>query len=418
MRLAIVLLMLALVSSPALCQKRIALVIGVDTYDNLDQRAQLKKARADATAVAGAFASLGFDVIHKLDVARSAFNGHWQDFLNKLSPGDTAVFYFAGHGVELGGRNYLLPRDIPRVRPGRDELLKRESLSVQEFLADLREKGTRLNLVILDACRDNPFEQVAGRSVGSARGLAVTEPPEGTFIMFSAGTGESALDSLNDADHDSNSVYTRQLLPRLKAPGASLTEIAEEVRVGVRQITSTVQHRQTPAYYNQVVGRVCIAGGDCKGSGASATHVTPPTRYSEAAEAWDRVKDVTSIGILEAFIQRYQDTFYANIARERIKDLRAAAAAAVPIRPAVPAIQPPPPAPPPPQKSCVVRDPTGTPLNIRVTPQGRILSAVTNGTAVHITRTQNDYKGQAWAYITRTDGTQLGWVIRRFISCP
>jgi hypothetical protein len=219
LRIFAALLFCVLLAGAASAQKRVALVIGIDRYDNLDGRAQLKKARADARGVAETLKSLGFDVIHKDDVARSAFNSHWQDFLNKLSAGDTAAFYFAGHGIELGGRNYLIPRDVPSVRPGRDELLKRESLSLQEFLADLRERGTRLNLVILDACRDNPFEQVAGRSVGTARGLAVTEPPEGTFIMYSAGTGESALDSLNDADPNPNSVYTRMLLPLLKAKG-------------------------------------------------------------------------------------------------------------------------------------------------------------------------------------------------------
>jgi uncharacterized caspase-like protein len=190
---------------------------------------------------------LGFDVIHKNEVTRSAFNNHWQDFLNKLAPGDTAALFFAGHGVELGGRNYLLPRDVPNLRPGREELLRRESLSVQEFMADLR--------------------------------LAVTEPPEGTFIMFSAGSGESALDHLGAADSDPNSVYTRQLLPLLRAPGVSLTEVAEQVRVGVRQIAATVQHKQTPAYYNQVLGRVCLAGGDCgpREGNPAAVPVRDPT---------------------------------------------------------------------------------------------------------------------------------------------
>jgi hypothetical protein len=272
LRIFAALLLCTLLPGFASAQKRVALVIGIDRYDNLDSRVQLKKAKADAKGIAETLRSLGFDVIHKDDVARSAFNSHWQDFLNKLSAGDTAAFYFAGHGIELGGRNYLIPRDVPTVRPGRDELLKRESLSLQEFLADLREKGTRLNLVILDACRDNPFEQVAGRSVGSARGLAVTEPPEGTFIMYSAGTGESALDSLSDTDPDPNSVYTRLLLPLLKTKGISLTDVAEQVRVQVRQITSTVQHRQTPAYYNQVIGRVCLADGGCVAGAA----VPPP----------------------------------------------------------------------------------------------------------------------------------------------
>jgi uncharacterized caspase-like protein len=112
-------------------------------YDNFGPQAQLRKARSDAAAVARLMKDIGFDVIAKDDVSRSVFNGHWQDFLNKLTTGDTAAF-FPGHGVEFAGRNYLLPRDVPNLKPGRDELVRREALSLQEFLADLREKGTRL----------------------------------------------------------------------------------------------------------------------------------------------------------------------------------------------------------------------------------------------------------------------------------
>jgi len=263
-RFALVLGFCALLSPSALAEKRVALVIGIDKYDNLGPNAQLEKARSDATAVAGVLGNLGYDVIAADDVTRSAFNNRWQDFLNRLAPGDTAAFYFAGHGVEFGGRSYLLPRDVPNIKPGRDELLRREALSLQEFLADLRDRGTRLNVVVLDACRENPFEQLAGRSAGGRRGLATAEPPpEGTFIMYSAGAGESALDRLNNTDRDPNSVYTRHLLPLLRTPGLPLTEVAEQVRLYVRQTAATVQHRQTPAYYSQVLGRVCLAGGDC-----------------------------------------------------------------------------------------------------------------------------------------------------------
>lgn len=318
-----------LLAQPALGQKRAALVVGIDRYDNLEPRAQLKKARADARAVAETLRRLGFDVLLKEDATRPLFNATWQDFLNKLSAGDTAAFYFAGHGIELGGRNYLLPRDVPSVRPGRDELLKRESLSLQEFLADLREKGTRLNLVILDACRDNPFEQAAGRSVGAARGLAVTEPPEGTFIMFSAGTGESALDRLDDSDADPNSVYTRSLLPLLRSSGLTLTDVAEQVRIGVRELSGTVQHRQTPAYYNQVLGRVCLAGGEC---GASRPAATGAQSVSEAERAWAAIKETNSLVVLEAYVARFTDTFYGDLARQRIVELRQTATAAKPVQ--------------------------------------------------------------------------------------
>jgi formylglycine-generating enzyme required for sulfatase activity len=193
-------------------------------------------------------------------------------------------------------------------------------------MADLREKGTRLNLVILDlvildACRDNPLEQVAGRSVGSARGLAVTEPPEGTFIMFSAGSGESALDHLGAADADPNSVYTRQLLPLLRAQGVSMTEVAEQVRVGVRQVAATVQHKQTPAYYNQVLGLVCLAGGDCAGR-VTIPALSAPPHMSEAAQTWAFVKDTTNQSVLEAYLKQFGDTVYGAIARARLDELK------------------------------------------------------------------------------------------------
>jgi formylglycine-generating enzyme required for sulfatase activity len=213
------------------------------------------------------------------------------------------------------------------VKPGRDELLRREALSLQEFLADLKEKGTRLNLVILDACRENPFEQVAGRSVGRIRGLAITEPPEGTFIMYSAGAGETALDALNDDDRNPNSVYTRHLLPLLKTPSLTLTDVAEQLRVSVRQIAATVQHRQTPAYYNQVLGRVCLAGGDCGPRGAPAS-----VQSAEVERTWDRVKDTTSIPALDAFRQQYgkSNLVYDRLAEGRIEELKKLAMVAPP----------------------------------------------------------------------------------------
>jgi formylglycine-generating enzyme required for sulfatase activity/uncharacterized caspase-like protein len=315
----VLLLCLLSLPLPALAEKRAAFVVGIDKYDNLSKDAQLDKARNDARAVARLLKDLGFDVIAKEDIARSAFNSHWQDFLNKLGPGDTAAFYFAGHGVEFGGRTYLLPRDVPSLKPGRDELLRREALSLQEFLADLKEKGTRLNLVILDACRENPFEQVAGRSVGGRRGLPITEPPEGTFIMYSAGAAETALDVLDENDRDPNSVYTRHLLPLLKTPGLSLTEVAEQVRVSVRQMAATVQHRQTPAYYNQVIGRVCLAGGDC-GLRIVAGPASPTS--SEAGEAWAVTRGTTSIPALEAFIRRFGDTYYGDLAKVRLAEMK------------------------------------------------------------------------------------------------
>src|SRR5205823_14261309 len=150
---------------------------------------------------------------------------------------------------------------------GEDDLLKGEAIGLSRLLDDLRGRRPKMSLLILDACRDNPFPQPGGRSVGGSRGLTRVDAPEGTFVMFSAGTGEAALDRLSDADGDANSVYTRRLLPLITQPGLSLPDLAQEVRRQVRELAATVKHRQTPAYYDEVVGRFCLA--NCEGGTAS-----------------------------------------------------------------------------------------------------------------------------------------------------
>lgn len=153
--------------------------------------------------------------------------------------------FFAGHGVEIGGLNFLLPADMPRVASGEEEVLKASGLSLSSFLDQARERKPQTMLYVVDACRDNPFVNANGRSIGGTRGLTLVESPSGTFVMFSAGAGETALDRLSDDDPNPNSVYTRTLLPRLKAPGR-IGDIARDVRRDVRELASHVNHVQTP----------------------------------------------------------------------------------------------------------------------------------------------------------------------------
>jgi uncharacterized caspase-like protein len=254
-------------AAPASAEKRVAIAIGIDAYDNLKAEQQLRKAVNDSRSAGDAFASIGFEVIRADNVRRLEFNRAWQRFLNRIDPGDTVAVYFAGHGVEIAGSNFLLARDVPQVASGEDDLLKGEAIGLSRLLDDLRGRRPKVSVLILDACRDNPFPQPGGRSVGGTRGLTRVDAPEGTFVMFSAGTGEAALDRLSDADEDSNSVYTRRLLPLITQPGLSLPDLAQEVRRQVRELAATVKHRQTPAYYDEVVGRFCLA--NCDGGPAS-----------------------------------------------------------------------------------------------------------------------------------------------------
>jgi len=241
----------------ASAQKRVVFVVGTDKYDNLDKTRQLQRAVNDARAVGAAFKALGFEVVAAENLTRGQFNNEWQRFLDKLTAGDTAAIYYAGHGVEIEGLNFLLPRDIPDIKFGRQEQIKRESLSVAEILLDLRGRNPEIALVILDACRDNPLIPDDMRSAGTrGGGLAPLkgEPPKGTFIMYSAGAGESALDRLpgNDPDRE-NSIFTRKLVPLLKTKGLALHDMARQLRVDVIELASTVPHAQRPAYYDGVV---------------------------------------------------------------------------------------------------------------------------------------------------------------------
>jgi uncharacterized caspase-like protein len=156
-RVAIALVLFVLLPSVAHAEKRIAFVVGIDKYDNLAPQQLLQRAVNDARSVVAALAPLGFEVVSAENVGRAIFNEQWQKFLEKINPGDTAAVYFSGHGVEIEGLNFLLPRDVPNIGFARQEQLKRESLSVSELLLDLRKRKPQVTLLILDACRDNPL---------------------------------------------------------------------------------------------------------------------------------------------------------------------------------------------------------------------------------------------------------------------
>jgi hypothetical protein len=261
---------------PALASKRVALVVGIDAYDNLPQQEQLQKAVNDARSLGETLQGLGYQVIAAENADRRGFNASWQKFLSAIEPGDEVAFFFAGHGVEIAGQNFLLPRDVPKPQSGEASLIKNESVGVTQLLTDLQERGPRVSLVILDACRDNPFSADGTRSVGGTRGLARVEAPEGTFVMYSAGAGQSALDRLSDNDDNANSVFTRSLVPLIKMKGLGLQDVALKVREQVVELANSAGFRQTPAYYDQVIGRFCPAG--CEGGKVAAVEpqAAPP----------------------------------------------------------------------------------------------------------------------------------------------
>jgi hypothetical protein len=252
----------AFVSSlPAVAQDRVALVIGNDRYQNLPADKQLAKAVNDARAVGAALEKIGFTVIRGENLDRQGMVDRIFAFTKQIKPGDTAVLFYAGHGVAISGGNYLLPSDVKPAAPGEEAHVRNMAIGEADIVADIQERKARVTVLMLDACRDNPFRQPGLlRSVGISRGLARGAEGEGVFAVYSAGFGQSALDSLGPDDKSPNSVFTRVLAPALTRTDTALSDLIIDVRESVAKLAATIDHQQYPAYYDQTRGgRVYLA---------------------------------------------------------------------------------------------------------------------------------------------------------------
>ncbi len=303
-------------AAPAAAAKRIALVVGNDAYENLTP---LGKAVNDSRAVAIALEEIGFTVISAENSTRRDMNRRMSEFDASIAPGDTVFFFFAGHGVAIGAENYLLPTDIPKPREGEEGLVKDEAHSVDSIIARIRNRGAAVSMVVLDACRDNPFAASGTRNLGAQRGLARIDTPDGVFVLYSAGIGQTALDALGPLDVDQNSVFTRKLVPLLRTGGMTHVALAKTVQQQVDALAGTVHHAQQPAYYDQIIGEIVL-----KPKSAEATADSTAQPVSEAAEAWVTVNNSTSIAVLEAYIARYQGTVFADMAKVRLEEVKTA----------------------------------------------------------------------------------------------
>jgi hypothetical protein len=225
---------------------RRALVIGNDNYQSVPK---LLNAREDAQAMARSLSDMGFQVQLELDLRERNMRAALRQFKSRVEGGDEVIIFFAGHGVQLAGTNYLLPVDITGEN---EEQIRDESIQLQRILDDMTEKRAKFTLAMLDACRDNPFKG-SGRSIGS-RGLAPTNAATGQMVIFSAGTGQQALDKLGPNDPEKNGLFTRVFLKEMQKPGISVDRILRNVRTEVVNLAKTVGHDQVPAIYDQVVG--------------------------------------------------------------------------------------------------------------------------------------------------------------------
>ena len=225
---------------------RKALVIGNDTYKSVPK---LLNAREDARTIAANLTAVGYQVTLKLDLDEKDMKAALRTFAEQVEGGDEVLFFFAGHGVQLGSTNYLLPTDLA----GNSEAQVRdEAIQLQRVLDEMSERKAKFTLAMIDACRDNPFKS-SGRAIGG-RGLAPTTAATGQMVIFSAGTGQQALDKLGNTDKNKNGLFTRVFVQEMQKPNLSVDRVIKNVRNKVAELAKTVGHEQVPAIYDQVLG--------------------------------------------------------------------------------------------------------------------------------------------------------------------
>jgi hypothetical protein len=301
---ALAALLICLGALPGQAERRVALVIGNSNYQHAGQ---LGNPVGDAAAFAALLKSSGFQVIeHRSDVALAEMRRAIGDFADAAREADVAIVYYAGHGIEVEGVNYLIPTD---AKLARDFDVEDETISLDRVLRAI-DSARRLRLVILDACRDNPFARSMKRSTRAiGRGLARVEPttPD-TLVAFAAKAGSTADDG--DGQH---SPFTAALLKHIATPGLDVRLALGQVR---DEVMETTHPRQEPFIYGSLGGRTVSIVEAAAGNASGSPTALPPA-VSEAERTWLLVKDTTSVAVLDDFIQRYGDTLYGTLARDR-----------------------------------------------------------------------------------------------------
>ncbi|MEC9369654.1 MAG: SUMF1/EgtB/PvdO family nonheme iron enzyme [Pseudomonadota bacterium] len=229
--LASIIVLLCAAMSSAHAEKRVALVIGNSAYKHIPS---LPNPANDARLIADTLKGLGFDLTGggaRFDLDKASLDRSVQEFGRAIQGADVALFYYAGHGVQVRGHNYLVP---VAANPAREADVDFQMLDANLVLRQMEGSGARLNVVVLDACRNNPFGGRGLRSAGS--GLAQMQAPEGTLISFATQPGAVALDGTG-----SNSPYTQALAETIRKPGLDIFRTFNAVGLAVKQATAGQQ---------------------------------------------------------------------------------------------------------------------------------------------------------------------------------
>jgi uncharacterized caspase-like protein len=302
-------LLLALTGSPALAERRIALVIGNSDYR--DTSISLANPRNDAEDMAAALRALAFDVVMVTNASKRAVDGAVQQFARLGSDADSVLFYYAGHAMQYQGRNYLMPVDATLV----DEISLRYNLVSFDDIRAAMSRTRGIKVMILDACRNNPLAERFERSLVGAnrggmgtRGLARVDTTAGTVVSYATAADNVAIDGTGR-----NSPYTAALLRRLQEPGLEIEMMFRRVAADVNAET---EGRQRPETYVSLLGEYYLNQGD--------------------RVLWEQVQAGDDPDAVRAFLARFPSSSHAASARTLLHSLEQKQAA----RPGAGAVQP------------------------------------------------------------------------------
>jgi uncharacterized caspase-like protein len=304
-----------LVSGPALAEKRVALVLGNSAYQNV---APLTNPVNDSSKMAATLKQAGFDVVDsRRDLPAAETRRALRDFADAARDADIAVVYYAGHGIEVDGSNYLIPVD---AKLERDTDIYDEAFSLDRILVAI-EPAKKLRLVILDACRDNPFSKKMKRSVATravGQGLAKVEPTSpNVLIAYSAKAGSTAADG-----DGNNSPFTTALANHLTTPGLDVRRAFGFVR---DEVLKTTGNRQEPFVYGSLGGEdVPLVPAPVRAAPAAAAPATPAlSAQAEVRRDYELAMQVGNKSALNAFLAQYPDGFYASLAKLQLEKIGA-----------------------------------------------------------------------------------------------
>lgn len=301
---------------------RLALVIGNSAYENVPELANPKN---DATAIADKLRSLGFDVIMGVDLDLNDMRQTVRKFVNKLDEADIALFFYAGHGLQVNGQNYMAPIDATLSTYNDIEF---EAVPINLVLSAM-ERNSKTNLVFLDACRNNPLAVNLARSLGTrsasvGRGLAAVGSGVGTLVSFSTEPGNVALDGVG-----LNSPYTAALVKYLGTPGQDIATTMISLR---RDVLKATAGKQVPWEHSSLTGQIVLKQApDVAVKKGSEPQIMPGSGNAipsgvadQQAEFvfWNSVKDSNASVAFEAYLNRSPRGLFAELAKINLDQLK------------------------------------------------------------------------------------------------